>query len=215
MNFQGAIFDMDGTFLDSMPKWYTIGADFLRAQGREPAADFQQIILPMTLSQSAEHMIKTYNLSGMDILDVVEAINTMLAEYYRTEAPLKEHAPEFLFYLKEQGIKMCVATATDRPLVEAALQRLGILDLFEFIITVREAGASKHQPDIFIQALERLGIPKDQTLIFEDALHAIRTATAAGFRVIGLYDAASEHHQAEIKTLCERYLTNFSEWEDN
>ena len=214
MDFQGAIFDMDGTFLDSMSKWHNAGADFLRAHGCEPAADFQQIILPLTLSQSAVHMLETYNLPDLTVADIAEAINNMLVEYYHAEAPLKEYALEFLHYLKAQGIKMCVATATDRPMVEAALARLGILDLFEFIITVREAGVGKHQPDIFLQALERLGTPKEQTLVFEDALHAIRTANAAGFRVIGLYDAASSHHRAEIEPLCERYLNNFSEWEN-
>ena len=212
MDFQGAIFDLDGTLLESMGKWESVSEDYLRSKGAKPAADLRQTVLPLTLPQAAEHMIKAYQLADTSIADVVAAINNLLKEFYRLEAPLKANAREFLQHLKARGVKMCVATATDRELVELALDRLQISNLFDFIITVREAGAGKHQPDIYLQAAERLGIAQEQIVVFEDALHAIRTAKDAGFRVVGLADASSNHQQAEIEPLCERYLTNFNEW---
>ena len=95
------------------------------------------------------------------------------------------------------GVRLCVATASDRSVAEAALARTGVLGLFDFLMTCDEAGSGKQQPLIFERAIERLGSSKMDTVVFEDAAHAVQTAAQAGFRVAAIYDvsAAAEQEQ--------------------
>ena len=106
---------------------------------------------------------------------------------------------------------MYVATATDRPLAEAALRCAGIEGYFRGMITSQEAGQSKREgPEIYERALRRLRSNKKDTVIFEDAIHAVRTAKAAGFRVAAVYDP-SEPAQEEMKALSDYYIESFRE----
>ena len=95
---------------------------------------------------------------------------------------------------------MYVATATDRHLAEAALRHAGIDGYFRGLITVAEVGVGKKESaEIVRAAMRRLQSNKKDTVVFEDAFHAIQTAKAAGFRVAAVYDASEEAHQEEIR----------------
>jgi len=118
---------------------------------------------------------------------------------------------KFLALLKMEGVWMYVATATDRPLAEAALRHAGIYDYFRGLITVAEAGVGKRDPEIFERALRRLQSNKKDTVVFEDALHAIQTAKRAGFRVAAVYDPSADDDQEEIKALADYYITSYEE----
>ena len=106
---------------------------------------------------------------------------------------------------------MYVATATDRHLAEAALRCAGIDGYFRGILTCQEVGQGKDSPEIFERCMRRLRSNKKDTVIFEDALHAIRTAKAAGFRVAGVYEATAEQDQPEIQRLCDYYIRSYEE----
>ena len=111
-------------------------------------------------------------------------------------------------------MRLCVATATDRPLVEGALRRLGVLDAFTRIFTCTEVRAGKDRPDIYFCALEHLGVAQEDALVFEDALHAIETAKAAGFRVAAVRDASMEKNEARIRALSDVYLIDYADWRE-
>ena len=107
---------------------------------------------------------------------------------------------------------MYVATATDRPLAEAALRHAGIDGYFRGMITVAEAGAGKAESaEIYERAMRRLHSNKKDTVIFEDAYHAIVTAKAAGFRVAAVYDAEEDANQEEIRRISDYYIRSFEE----
>ena len=93
---------------------------------------------------------------------------------------------------------MCVATATYNSLVNAALKRLGIFDMFEFVLTCSDVGSGKDSPDIFLNAAERLGCKVSETAVAEDSLHCIETAVKAGFFTIGIYDPINRSDWSEI-----------------
>ena len=88
----------------------------------------------------------------------------------------------------------------------------GIRDSFRGLVTSAETGAGKDvSPEIYERAMRRLRSNKKDTVIFEDALHAIRTAKAAGFRVAAIYDPSAEEDQAEIRALADYYFRSFEE----
>ncbi len=212
MRPRGVIFDLDGTLLDSMPVWYDIGCLYLQKLRLEPAPDLREQLKTKSLLQSAQYLKEEYQLP-YDEQEIMQQINSLLEEHYKKHIPPKPYVPEFLQNLLRAGSKLCVATATDRYLVEAALDRLGLSGYFSFILTCGEVGCGKDQAVIFEKALELLGTPKEETLIFEDALYAIRTAKNAGFKVIGIYDSSSENDMETIKAIADDYIFSYQEWE--
>ena len=183
---KGAIFDFDGTLVDSMFIWDTFGEDYLRTLGKEPKENLTETFKTFTLEQAAEYYREHYGVA-LSVNEIVDGVNEMVAKLYRTKVTLKDGVREFLEALKSQGVKMCVATVTDRPIVEDVLNRLGIRDFFTEIFTCAEVGYNKETPHIYRAALKALGTKKDETVVFEDALHALMTAKNDGFPVAAVY----------------------------
>lgn len=207
MKIAGAIFDFDGTLFDSMSIWDTAGENYLRSLGREPASDLSSTLSAMSLYQAAVYLRETYGLS-LCVEEIMDGINKTVEDFYFYSAMPKPGVPEFLERLHLQGIKMCIATATDRYQIEAALERCGLTRYFGEIFTCTAVGHGKDEPHIYEAALEFLGTAKAETLVFEDALHAIRTAKAAGFPVAAVYDP-HEPNQAEVRSTADLCLEEF------
>jgi len=212
MRLQSAIFDMDGTLLDSMHIWDDLGSNMLRRMGYEPEPDMQEKVMVMTLRESAEYCKNTYNMPQT----VEEIMNLTLAEveeFYTTEVQARPGVKKVLSLLKMDGVWMYVATNTERRLAEAALKHAGIRDYFRGILTCGEVGVGKKDSaEIYERCLTRLQSNKKDTVVFEDAVHAIRTAKKAGFRVCGIYDPSAEADQEEIKELSDYYIRSFEEF---
>ena len=204
---KGAIFDLDGTLLDSMFIWDTIGEVYLRSLDIEPRENLAEAFKTFTLEQAAEYYREHYGVA-LSVNEIVDGVNEMVAKLYRTKVTLKDGVREFLEALKSRGVKMCVATVTDRPIVEDVLCNLGIRDFFTEIFTCAEVGYNKETPHIYREALEALGTKKDETVVFEDALHALITAKKDGFKVAAVYDR-HERHQTQMKENGDYYITDY------
>lgn len=210
MRLQSAIFDMDGTLLDSMTMWQELGVSLLGRFGVEADAELQERLKPMTLRQGAAYCRETYHLEPT-VEELVALLEQRVDHFYHNEVQAKPGVARFLSLLKMEGVWMYVATATDRHLAEAALRHAGIDGYFRGLVTSAEVGSGKENPEIFERAMRRLRSNKKDTVVFEDSLHAIRTAKAAGFRVAGVYDASSEAQQEEIRSLADYYIRSFDE----
>lgn len=210
MRLQSAIFDMDGTLLDSMGMWRGLGGKLARSRGVEPPPDLDLRVAALGLWEGTAYCKEVCGLPGT-VEELVKQVWGQIESFYRHEVKPKPGVVEFLSLLKMEGVWMYVATATDRPLAEAALRCAGIEGYFRGMITSQEAGQSKREgPEIYERALRRLRSNKKDTVIFEDAIHAVRTAKAAGFRVAAVYDP-SEPAQEEMRALSDYYIESFSE----
>ena len=214
MRLQSAIFDMDGTLLDSMPAWNHLGSDLLRRHGIEPAADLDQRLKVLSARQGAALCREEYHLTET-VDEIMDEIEAQVDDFYHHEVQPKPGVVRFLSLLKMEGVWMYVATATHRRLTEKALKTAGIDHYFRGIVTSADAGNHKSESaDIYEMAMRRLQSNKRDTVVFEDALHAIRTAKAAGFRVAAVYDASAEDDQEEIRSLADYYIRSFEEMFD-
>jgi len=209
MSIRGAIFDVDGTLLDSMFIWDTIGETYLLSIGYEPKENLNEVFKNMSLRQAARYYQTEYGVT-LSIDEIMDGVNAMLERYYRYEVPLKPGAAALLARFRENGVKLCIATATDRYLVEAALERCGVMSCFGKIFTCNEVGHGKDEPDIFEEAIRFLGTENAETVVFDDALYAVRTAKEAGFRVAVIYDSY-EKNQEELRALADFYIEDFSQ----
>ena len=206
----GAIFDLDGVVLDSMSIWNDLGARYLRRLGVAPEPGLNEILFSMSMEQGAAYLQTRYALP-MTAQEVGAGIEEMLQDYYYNEVPAKDGAPELLAFLAERGIGMAAATSSPRAHVTRALARLGLLEYFTEIFTTGEIGVSKHEPTIYLLAAEALHAAPAETLVFEDSLYALKTAKAAGFYTIGVYDADGETDQAGLQMAADLYVRNLHE----
>lgn len=207
----GAIFDVDGTLLDSMSIWDAIGEDYLHSIGYTPRENLNEAFQAMSLQQAARYYRTEYGVT-LSSEEIIDGVNSLLERFYREQAQLKPGAGEFVGELCRRGVKLCIATATEKPLVEAALARCGVLGYFEDILTCTNLGHGKDEPMIYREALKRLGAERPSVVVFEDAFHAAQTAKGDGFPVAAVYDS-HEKRQEELKALTDIYLTDFSEFD--
>ena len=204
---KGAIFDFDGTLFDSMFIWNTAGETYLRSVGTEPEKDLQAVLKPMSLLQSATYIRKKYAVE-LTVEEIMNGINRTVEDFYYHTVQPKEGVTAFLEQLKNRGVKMCIATATDRYQVEAALKRCGMESFFSEIFTCTDVGHGKDEPVIFRKAMEHLGTTKSDTVVFEDAYHAARTAKTDGFITVAVYDS-HETKQAELRSVSDCFIECF------
>ena len=207
---KGAIFDIDGTLLDSMPIWENAGARYLATLGIKAKPDLKERLDALSLPEGAIYMQKEYGLS-VSAEDILEGVNQVVKDFYYKEAVMKPGAYALVKRLKENGVKLIIATATDKEMAKAALIRNGIWQDFMGMLTCEEAGAGKTSPKVFELARQKLGTKKEETWVFEDSLYAVKTATEAGFPVCSIYDTYSVGNAKEIQRLSNIYVRDFSE----
>lgn len=209
-NIEGAIFDLDGTILDSMFIWNEIGYKFLENKNIQVPPGTDEEFTKMSLQQAAEYYIEHFD-NTATIEGIINDINKLVESFYFNEVVKKKGIEEFLEFLKNKGVKMCVATATDKYMVEKALERNGILHYFSEIFTCNGVGAGKDTPVIYEKSLQHLGTSKENTYVFEDALYAIETANKAGFHVVGIKDVSEKADPDTIKNLCDVFIEDYEE----
>lgn len=212
MSLKCCIFDFDGTLFDSMFIWDQAGELYLRGLGKTPLPSTAEDLRTMSLRQAAQYFQTTYALP-FPVEEIMEGINRTVEAFYFHDALPKPGVTALLEQLRQAGVAMGIATATDRYQIEAALRRCGLEHYFDAIFTCSEVGHGKERPEIYRMALEHLGADRGSCVVFEDALHAVKTAKADGFPVAAVYDA-SEPRQDQLIALADCYLTDFSHPED-
>ena len=138
-----AIFDMDGTLVDSMIYWENLATEFLESKGvQDISPDILERIKPMTMTESASLFIQEYGLPGT-AESVAAEMNAMIDAHYRNDIPLKTGVQEYLEALHRRGVTMCVASATAEELMHACLTRLGIAHHFSFLLSCETVGTAR------------------------------------------------------------------------
>ena len=209
MRLDGAILDIDGTILDSMPVWHDCGARVLARLGIEAEPGLGYILFAFTVSESARYLIENY---GLDMTedDIRALLNEEMKRFYQTEADFKPGALHFLKELRRRNIPAVVVTSTDQEFIESAFQRLGISDWFAGILSSGTLGTSKGEPEIWKQAAALL--PGPALYVFDDGLYAIRAAKDTGLGTIGIYDAISAGDEEEMRRISDMYLYSIGDY---
>lgn len=210
MKISGAIFDLDGTLLDSNEMWHGAAARYITSLMKTPEANLGDKTKAMTLPELCAYLKNEYRIATTEE-KIAKGFNTILREGYLASVQFKEYVPVILEKFKQKGVKMCVVTSTDRKIADEVLVRLGIRDYFRHIITLEDSGGGKDSPEVFLEAYEALGTPKDETVVFEDGLLSIGGAKEAGLYVIAVADESERLNKSVIKKLADRYIESFEE----
>ncbi len=191
MKISGAVFDMDGTLVDSLGFWDYIWEVFGKKYLNDPA------FRPDSVTEKAVRTVSLY--AGMALVhencrigkskdEVFALANEILIDFYKNRVEMKPGAREFLDYLKKSGVKMCIASATASELVSIVMERFKLTEYFPVVFSCNDIGKGKEHPDVFTKAHEFLGTEKESTWIFEDSVAALETAVKAGYKTVGIYD---------------------------
>lgn len=205
---KGAIFDLDGTLVDSLGVWSEcweeFGKRFLNGDKFQPTDDEEKAVRTKTLKASMEYIYSIYKF-GENPEVLYEIFMDVLENYYATKVQVKEGVAEFLEYCRKNNIKMCIASATDIRLIKVALKHCGIDKYFIGILSCADIGKGKEFPDIYLKAMEVLKTEREETCVFEDSSVAITTAAKSGFKTVGIYDKHNFGHE-EIKRIADEYI---------
>ena len=207
--FSAAIFDLDGTLLDSMGVWVEVDERFLARRNIALPQDYCAAIAPMGFPQAAAYTKARFSLPESEEAIMAEW-HGMAVDAYAKEILCKPHVYDYLDALRQKGIFMAAATASQPEFYVPALQRLGLTPYFSSVTEVAEVSRGKGFPDIYLRAAGKLGISPDRCVVFEDIPAGIRGARDGGFYTVGVYDAHCTDAEA-VRTLCDRYITDFSE----
>lgn len=210
MRLQSAIFDLDGTLLDSTGFWNVFSHEMLGIPMDQPAPDLRPEFRSRSLREAAVRCKELYGFS-QSVEELTVLFEERVLTFYLHEVQPKPHVKEFLSILKMEGVWMYVATEAERTMATKALQHTGLWDYFRGILTCQEIGHDKSSPEIYEGCMRRLRSNKRDTVVFEDSLRGIRTAKEAGFRVAAVYDPASESDRAEIQSLADYDIRSYDE----
>ena len=164
---RGAIFDVDGTLLDSMQVWWDVVVDFFKEHGVELPYEEAKEYKEMTMKESIPTIKNRLNLD----LSFEELSNTFMhmgLKQYETTVPLKKGADKYLKKLHNSGIKIAIATSGYEELCKTAFTRLGVWNYIDACAFSSEVGVNKSNPDVYLLAAKRIGIPPEECTVFED-----------------------------------------------
>lgn len=208
MEFEAAIFDLDGTLLNSMDVWEQIDISFLKKRNLPVPADYVTEICARSFEEAAQYTIDLFGLSET-VTDIIDEWNEMAAYEYAHNVKLLPDTLDYLLRLKSHGIKLAVATGLPKELFLPCLENNSVLDLFDTLCSTDEVLRGKEFPDVFELAAKRLQTAPERCIVFDDVLPAVKSAKQANMIVCAVYDKYSAHHRAEIERLADYYILDF------
>ncbi len=207
---KAALFDLDGTLVDSMWMWKAIDIEYLGRYQIELPEDLAQCIEGMSFTETAVYMKKRFQIPE-EVETMKAAWNEMAHDKYAFEVPLKAGAYEFLKRLKERGIRLAIATSNSRELAETVLRAHRILDWFDAVVTGCEVKNGKPAPDVYLTAAKLVGVKPEECLVFEDVPQGILAGKRAGMTVYAIEDPYSADLTGEKQRLADYYIKDYNE----
>lgn len=196
--FRAAIFDMDGTLVDSEAYWRAAEQEIFGSVGIHITDEMSAVTAPMTPRQVTEHWYSVRPWTGLSLEQMETAVIERVAEQMRAQCRALPGVPEILSHCETLGWRVALASNSPELLCHLVLGELGIADRFETVVSADDVERGKPAPDIYLLAARRLSVAPSECLAFEDSLTGVRAAHAAGMRVVAVCPG-KDFPQAEVR----------------
>lgn len=181
---EAVVFDMDGVLIESEEVWDEVRERYVRERGGRYDAQTQRAMMGMSSPEWSRFLHEHAEIPDTPDEIVAEVVRRMLAAY-RDRLPLIPGAAEAVERLAARW-PLAVASSSNRPLIDAALERAGLRRFFTATVSSEEVARGKPAPDVYLEAARRLGVDPVRCAAVEDSHNGIRSAKAAGMRVLAL-----------------------------
>jgi HAD superfamily hydrolase (TIGR01509 family) len=181
---EAVVFDMDGVLVDSEPVWERVRRGFVAERGGHWPADAQDRMMGMSTAEWSAYLATDFglSLSPQEAADLV--IKAMAAEYEKY-LPLLPGAIETVRALSVQW-PLAVASSSPQSLIEAVLDDADLRTEFRAAVSSEQVERGKPAPDVYLEAVSRLGVAPANCAAIEDSSNGLRSAAAAGLTVIAV-----------------------------
>ena len=188
---QLCVFDMDGLLIDSERRVYIkSGLETSRELGRPVSEEFLKQQMGGSSQIYFERLKKEYGQDYPTDEYVKRYFERVYHSFEHDVIPLRPGVKEMLDFCKASNIKMAIATTSHRKVVDWAMSKHGLLDDFDYVVSVEMVEHTKPDPEIFLKAVDHFGIPHENALVFEDAHNGAQAAINGGLRYIMVEDLA-------------------------
>jgi HAD superfamily hydrolase (TIGR01509 family) len=177
------VFDMDGVLVDTEHLWDEVREELTEEWGGRYTPEAQEAMMGMSSLEWSRYLHETVGLRESPEVINDEVVRRMLARY-AADLPVVPGAVDAVRRLAAEGLRVAVASSSNRELIDAVLHRLGLTALFEATVSSEEVSRGKPAPDVYLEAARRLGLDPARCVAIEDSASGIRAAHAAGMRVI-------------------------------
>lgn len=204
------LFDFDGTLVDSMPTFCSSMLRILDENHISYDKDITKTITPLGLNGTAEYFINTLGLD-MPKMQLMLLMKEYMMDAYLHTIPAKANVISVLTELKKRGASLNILTASPHITLDACLKRLGMWELFDNIWSCDDFHTTKADPQIYVQAAQRMHTTVENVLFLDDNLNADATAKSAGMLVCGVYDDSSKDCVDQMIAANDYYIYDFKE----
>lgn len=208
--YDGIIFDLDGTLIDSMWIWRAIDIDFLGRRDIELPDDLQKAIEGMSFTETAKYVKDRFSLNE-SLDEIKKEWNDSAYDYYKNKIKLKENVKQLLEKLKSEGKIIGIGTSNSRVLVELVIKSCGIEKYFDTVVTSCDVNKGKPSPDVFLKVAKTLNIKPEKCLVFEDTYAGVQAAISANMDCFAIYDKIASESEEEIIKTATKYLQSYDE----
>lgn len=206
-SFDGFIFDLDGTLINSNGVWEKINGilfDNMKLCGLKPYE-----CASLTYEELHERLVSKGADCTLEWLK--NELNKLALKEYRYNIFLKQGAREYLEIIKRSGKKLALATASPEFLYEPVLRNNCIYGMFDTFVTVDEVGADKNFPDIYLKAAERLGVFPERCVVFEDVMKGLVSAKNAGMYAVCVFDKYCPDDVVTMRNIADEFIMSFED----
>lgn len=210
-NIKAVLFDLDGSLADSMWVWTTIDMEYIKEYQLEVPPNFYREMEGKSFTETAQYFLEVFPKLPLTLEELKQDWINRAYDKYTKEVKLKEGALDFLKMLKEQGIRMGIATSNGRKLVEEFLKANQIEAFFGAVWTSCDVCAGKPAPDVYLKTAESLQVLPEHCLVFEDVPMGILAGKNAGMKVCAVEDEFSKEQEKKKRELADYYIQDYND----
>lgn len=206
---KACIFDLDGTLIDSVKMWDEVDRIFFERHNLVYDEEAKKGV-QSTFDEAITFLIERYGMSESRE-EIRREFDELVIDEYKYNIDLKPGVKDFLDYLNDKNIKFCIATSCDVENANNVLSRLGILDMFEFMLTSEELNTTKKEPFIYLECAKKLGYEPEEIVVFEDMYSTLKVAKDAGFITCGINEDANGSEAQNFHEVSDKAIDDFKE----